>query len=211
MLFGIDRHRTGVAGFGASDSERRHADAIKFGKVHEADYAKAQVRVLIGDEDDDEGHLITGWIPMPGARAQNDFDWHPLEVGERVVVLSESGETQNATVIPAGLYCDDNPAPGDKAGLWRRKFQDGGLIEYDRDSGEWLVEGIAKATVKVGDSTIVTEPDAITLTVGGVTLKVSDSGVEITGGTVKHDGKNIGKDHAHTNVQPGGGVSGPPQ
>lgn len=209
IRFETSRH--GVEGFGASDSERRQADAIKFGKVHQADYPNARVRVLIGDEDDDEGHLITGWLPMAGARAGGDSDWHPLEVGERVMVLSESGETQNGMVLPAGLYNDENPAPGNKAGLWRRKFQDGGLIEYDRDTGEWLVEGLAKATVKVGTSTLVTEPDAITLTVGGVTLKVSASGVDITGGAVTHDGKNIGKDHAHTLVKAGTDTSGPPQ
>lgn len=222
----FERSRHGVAGLAASDTERRQADAIKFGKVHEADYAKARVRVLIGDEDDDEGHLITGWLPMPGARARNDMDWHPLEVGERVVVLSESGETQNGLVLPAGIYNDENPAPGDKAGLWRRTFQDGGLIEYDRDTGEWLVEGIAKATVKVGDSTVVTEPDAvtatvgggvltvkdseITLTVGGVTLKVSSGGVEVSGGSVTHDGKDIGKTHKHSGVTTGSGQTGVP-
>lgn len=207
----FERSRHGVVGPGESESERRSAGLVNFGKVHEVDYANARVRVLVGDEDDDEGHLITAWLPMPGARAGGDSDWHPLEVGERVAVLSPSGETQTGMVLPAGLYCDDNPAPGAKAGLWRRQFQDGGAIEYDRDTGEWLVEGMAKATVKVGDSTLVTEPDAITLTVGGVTLRVSGEGVAITGGAVTHDGKNIGKDHRHTNVQPGGGVSGVPQ
>lgn len=207
----FERSRHGVAGFASNDSDRRHAGTVEFGKVQEADYAKARVRVLIGDEDDDEGHLVTGWLPMPGLRAQNDFDWHPLEVGERVAVLSASGEIQNGVVLPAGLYCGDNPAPGSKAGLWIRKFQDGGQITYDRDSGEWLVEGMSKATVKVGDSTIVTDADTITLTAGGVTLKVSSAGVEITGGQVTHNGKNIGATHIHTNVATGAGVSGPPQ
>lgn len=223
----FERSRHGVAGFTAADNERRQAGTITFGKVHEADYAKARLRVLVGDEADDEGHLITGWLPMPGARAGNDADWHPLEVGERVAVLSESGELQNGVVVPAGVYNDDFPAPGNKPGLWIRKFQDGGQITYDRESGEWLIEGISKATTKVGESTVVAEPDKvtvtvggativtqdsdITLTVGGVSFKVSSSGVDITGGTVKHDGKNIGKDHKHTGVTAGGAISGPPQ
>jgi phage baseplate assembly protein V len=210
-MFAFDRSRHGVAGFAASDSERRHADAIKFGTVHEADYAKALVRVLLGDEEDPDGHLVTGWLPMAGARAGGDSDWHPLEIGERVMVLSESGETQNGMVLPAGLYTDEAPAPGDKAGLWRRKFKDGGLIEYDRETGEWLLVGLSKATVKVGGSTIVSTADEITLSAGGVTLKVSSSGVEISGGKVTHDGKNIGRDHKHLGVQGGAAISGPPQ
>jgi phage baseplate assembly protein V len=187
--FGRGSH--GVGSPEITDSERRHADQIKFGTVHEADYARARLRVLIGDEDDPDGHLITGWLPMPGARARNDTDWHPLEVGERVAVLSESGETQNGVVIPAGVYCDENPANGDKAGLWRKTFQDGGVVEYDRDSGEFLVDAVTKATIKVEDSTVVVDASSITLTVGGVTLTVSDAGVAIQGGQVTHNGKNI--------------------
>lgn len=204
------RGRHGVGHPEITDGERRHADQIKRGTVHEADYEKARVRVLVGDPDDDEGHLITGWLPMPGARSRNDSEWHPLEVGEGVIVLSESGELQNGVVLPAGFYSDENPAPGDKAGLWRKLFQDGGVVEYDRDSGEFLVDAIAKATLKVGDATAVVTEDAITLTVGGVTLEVSDGGVAITGGQVTHNGKNIGASHSHGQVEPGGGVSGPP-
>jgi phage baseplate assembly protein V len=141
---------------------------------------------MIGDEDDDEGHLVTGWLPMPGARSKNDSDWHPLEVGEGVVVLSPSGELAKRRRAPGGLYTDDDPAPGDKAGLWRRKFQDGGSIEYDRDSGEWLVTGMSKAASRSarrgrGDRRPghgyrwrrrnTTKDGEITLTAGGVTLE----------------------------------------
>jgi phage baseplate assembly protein V len=224
ILTGRGRH--GVSHPELTDGERRTAGSIEVGKVHEVDYAKAKVRVMIGDEDDDEGHLVTGWLPMPGARSKNDSDWHPLEVGEGVVVLAPSGELQNGVVLPAGLYTDDDPAPGDKAGLWRRKFQDGGSIEYDRTSGEWLVKGMKKArvevgqasveaiedrvTVTVGGGVITTKDGEITLTAGGVTLKVSGSGVEISGGQVTHDGKNIGKDHKHSGVQAGAAQTGVP-
>jgi phage baseplate assembly protein V len=185
----------GVGSPEITDGERRHADAIKFGTVHEADYARARLRVLIGDEDDEDGHVITGWLPMPGLRAQNDFEWHPLEVGERVAVISESGELQNGVVIPAGIYCEDNPANGDKAGLWRKSFQDGGVVEYDRDSGEFLVDAVTKITLKVG----------------GCTLVITEDGFAFSGGTITHDGVNIGKDHKHTQVRSGEEISGPPQ
>lgn len=225
MMFG--RGASGVGHPDMNDSERRHADQIKFGVVDEADYAKARVRVKIGDEDDDEGHLVTGWLPMAGGRARGDSDWHPLEVGERVMVLSESGELQNGMVLPAALYSDEDPAPGDKAGLWRKRFGDAGKIEYDRDSGEFLVEAIAKATLKVADTiaevsdgkvlletadTSVEMTDGkIVLAVGGVKLEITSSGFAFTGGQVTHEGKNVGKDHKHLGVTAGGGVSGDPQ
>jgi phage baseplate assembly protein V len=194
-MINFGRGSAGVGSPEVTDGERRHADAIKFGTVNEADYARARVRVLIGDENDPDGHLITGWLPMPGLRAAGDFEWHPLEVGERVAVLSESGELQNGVVLPAGIYCDDNPANGDKAGLWRKSFKDGGVVEYDRDSGAFLVDAVTKITLKVG----------------GCTLVITEDGFAFSGGTITHDGVNIGKDHAHTEVEPGGGISGPPQ
>lgn len=184
-MFGRGRH--GVAHPEVNDSERRHADQIKFGKVHEADYAKALVRVMIGDEDDEDGHLITGWLPMPGARARKDREWHPLEVGEAVVVLSESGETQNGVVIPAGIYSDEDPAPGDKAGLWRKLFEDGGVVEYDRDSGEFLVDAKTKATIKVGDSAVTVEADKIQASVqgGAAILTLEADGIVLGLGAVR--------------------------
>ena len=38
----------------------------------------------------------------------------------------------------------------------------------------------------------------------------SASGETVTGGTVTHDGKDIGKTHKHTGVTPGGALTGVP-
>lgn len=50
----------------------------------------------------------------------------------------------------------------------------------------------------------------ITMSLGGVTFKMSSDGLEITGGTIKHNGKDIGDTHVHTGVQPGPANTGPP-
>lgn len=63
--------------------------------------------------------------------------------------------------------------------------------------------------IRFGGSTIALKPNGdVEITVGGV-LKITGA-VEITGASVKHNGKEIGSTHTHTAVQPGGGVSGPP-
>lgn len=211
MSIMIGRGASGVGNPEINDSERRHADQIKFGRVAEVRYTNPPaVRVAIGDEDDEDGHLLTGWLPMAGGRAKGDSDWHPLEVDERVMVLSESGEIQNGMVMPAALYTSDNPAPGDKAGLWRKRFSDGATIEYDRDSGAFLVDAKTTATVQVSDSSVVVTDGKVTLAVGSISLEISSSGFKFTGGTIKHDGKSIDKTHTHTGVTAGSGVSGPP-
>lgn len=45
--------------------------------------------------------------------------------------------------------------------------------------------------------------------VKAATIKLTGN-VEITGGTITHDGKNIGKTHTHTGVTTGSGTSGAP-
>jgi phage baseplate assembly protein V len=207
----IGRRASGVGNPEITDSERRHAAHVMRGTVRQVRYTNPPaVRVAIGDEDDDDGHLLTGWLPMAGGRAGGDSDWHPLEVGEGVVVLSESGEAQNGVVIPAGFYSDDNPAPGDKAGLWRKRFRDGASIEYDRDSGAFLIDAKSSATLKVAESSVVISDGQIVLSVGGVSLTISSDGFAFEGGDLTHSGKNVGKDHRHLGVQAGSDQSGEP-
>lgn len=216
----LGRGRSGVGDPEITDSERRHADAIKFGTVEDVDYGKARVRVLIGDKGDPDGHLVTGWLPMAGGRAKGDSDWHPLEKGEEVMVLSESGELQNGMVLPAARYTDENPAPGNKAGLWRKSFQDGATIEYDRETGAFAVASKASAALRVGETSIVVTDGTVTITAGGTTLTISGDGVassadvSVTGTlTASEDavggGKSL-KGHKHSGVQTGGGQTGLP-
>lgn len=46
---------------------------------------------------------------------------------------------------------------------------------------------------------------------GGVSMTMTAGGLAIVGGTITHNGKDIGDTHKHTEVVPGGGISGPPQ
>lgn len=57
---------------------------------------------------------------------------------------------------------------------------------------------------------IETAGNPATFTAGGVTMKFSSTGLEITGGTIKHNGKDIGDTHSHTGVMPGPANTGPP-
>lgn len=45
---------------------------------------------------------------------------------------------------------------------------------------------------------------------GGIRISVSGGKLVITGGKVEHNGKNIGSDHKHAGVEPGGGQTGDP-
>jgi hypothetical protein len=56
----------------------------------------------------------------------------------------------------------------------------------------------------------VLKVSSFTIVCGGVTFAISSSGVAITGGTLTHNGKNIGDTHTHSGVTTGGGNTGAP-
>lgn len=57
----------------------------------------------------------------------------------------------------------------------------------------------------------VASAKGLTVTVGNVSFAITGAGVDISGGRVRHNGHSIGSDHKHTEVAPGGALSGPPQ
>ena len=153
--------------------ERRLSNAIRPGTVLEADYAKARIRVTMGDN-------TSAWLPWLTSRAGEDRTWHAPEVGEQVIVMAPGGELSAGYVMPGGIYKNDYPANADKPEISRTTYKDGAIVEYDREAHAHLLQlPEGSATVKVGDDaqTEIT-PDKITAKVG------SDAKTEITSGKI---------------------------
>jgi phage baseplate assembly protein V len=149
--------------------ERRLSNTIRPGTVLEADYAKARLRVTMGDN-------TSAWLPWLTSRAGEDRTWHAPEVGEQVIVIAPGGELSAGYVMPGGVYKNDYPANGDKAEISRTTYKDGAILEYDREAHTHLLQlPEGSATVKVGDDaqTEIT-PEKITAKVG------DDAKTEIT-------------------------------
>ncbi len=145
----------GVASQEATDTMRRIANMLRYGKVHEADYGAARIRVLVGDASDPTGHLVTDWLPWMTSRAGKDVDWWAPEVGETVMVLSPGGELGGGAVMPA-TFSSDSPAPADRATVRTVKFEDGAEFTYDKEAhkltvkipGDVLIEAEGNITIK---------------------------------------------------------------
>ena len=149
--------------------ERRLSNTIRPGTVLEADYAKARLRVTMGDN-------TSAWLPWLTNRAGEDRTWHAPEVGEQVIVIAPGGELSAGYVMPGGVYKNDYPANADKAEISRTTYKDGAILEYDREAHTHLLQlPEGSATVKVGDDaqTEIT-PSKITAKVG------TDAKTEIT-------------------------------
>lgn len=206
-----------------ADILRRIENMIRFGIVTEVDLASTPARCRV-----QSGKLHTDFLPFRSGRAGTTSDWDPCTIGEQVIILSPSGETGAGIVIPA-IHQASIPAPSNSASEFVRKFPDGAVIKYNHESSHLDVTGIKTGTIQAETSITVDTPDATftgnvqikgNATVdqrltykGGMTgstgsgASASISGdVDFTGGSLTHEGKNIGATHQHTDPQ--GGTTG---
>lgn len=147
-----------------AELERRLNNILRLGTIAEADYPAARVKVA-------SGALLTGWIPWLTRRAAGDSDWWAPEVGEQVLLLSPAGDPVQGLCLPA-VYQQAHPATAAVETVRRIDFADGGLLQYDRATGEMTINVVGAANI----------------TVGGKTTLVSAGTVEIDGGSGQLNG-----------------------
>lgn len=118
------------------------------------------------------GETESAWLPFAAGRAGSARIWAPPSVGEQVIVVCPGGDTAQG-VIAGSLASESFPAP----------------------SGDG--EAVA---MQLGAVTITVSADGAVIAVGGVSFAISAGGVAITGGTITHNGLNIGDTHTHGGV-----------
>lgn len=163
-----------------AELERRVAGIVRHGTVAQVDPAAARVRLRLGTADDG-GDFLSPWVPY--AQIAGALKAHvPPTPGQQFSLIAPAGDWRQAFAVPL-TWTTNNPAPSGAG--------DENVITY-------------------GSVNLRLRADGLRIVVGGVTMEVTPSGVAITGGRVTHNGTNIGSDHHHGGVMPGGGVSGPP-
>lgn len=96
---------------------------IRFGVIAAVQMEPPRVQVKTGT-------LTTAWLPWLALRAGSDREWDPPTIGEQVILFSPSGQLANGIIL-TGVFSDHIPANGNRAGLHRRTYVDGTVIEYD--------------------------------------------------------------------------------
>lgn len=132
------------------------------------------------------------------------------------------GRTEEMPVVPDVPVWF--PSGGGASITWPISNGDGCLLIFaERSIDEWKGSfdeeapddprrhQLADAIALVGLKPDMEPGQGIVLTMGGVTLTVSDGGVAIEGGQVTHNGTNIGSDHVHGGITPGGANTAGPQ
>ena len=165
-----------------AQTERRIANSEIKGRVTHVDDAKRKCRVRIGTTADGRP-VLSPWVSW--AEASNGFvsEHVPMRVGDPVVLRSKSGVLGAGSVAEREAYSGVHPAPSNAADA---------------------------AVSKTGGITITRREDGLEIAAGGTTFAFSADGFRQTGGSIEHDGHAIDRTHTHTDVEPGGGLSGPP-
>lgn len=128
--------------------------------------------------------------PSPWLQQAGEInEWTPLSKKQRVVLVSPGGDMGRSFIIPGG-FTDDVKQPDDTPGQKR---------------------------VKIGEAVVTQSKDGVVIDVDGAKFTHSKDGwefeiggekLEFTRAGLKHNGKNIGKDHKHETAPPG--PPGPP-
>jgi len=176
-----------MQGFDITELDRRVSNLIQIGKVVEADYPNAKLKVEIGD-------IITDWIPWLTKRASNDTTWWAPEVGEQVLVLAPSGELKQAVIMPA-LYQNAHPAIDDSEDVSKTVYKDGTLTRYNRDTHVLTVDvnKEGKIEIIIGDSIITMIDTEIKINNKASTITVTDPSIvlESNGSSITINGSSI--------------------
>ena len=180
------------------DLRRRAENHNRIGTVVEVDTGASRCKVSHGD-------LTTPWIKYMNPSAGEVSETRVPSVNEQCLLINYGGGDGGAqSVALCGLNSDEFPAVSTVPELHRRTYPDGTESSYDH-------EAHAFAWVN-GPLSVKASQDGVEVMLGTVGFKVTDAGFKHIGGTVDHDGHNIGLDHLHKDTQPQqGALSGPPQ
>lgn len=190
----------------------------KFGTISETKKGFARVKF---DDDD----IVSNWLPVMVRRSLGDKDSWPYKVNEHVFCMMD--ENCEYGIIQGAVYNDaDTPDTNEGAGKFRKLFEDGSFIEYNNNTHELTcniqgkIKAIATGNIEATSQAEIKANASTKITCTAPIIKL-DGDVQITGDVqvdktltattdVQGGGKSL-KLHVHTGVQPGAGVSGPPQ
>ncbi|MBT9383327.1 phage baseplate assembly protein V [Pseudooceanicola sp. CBS1P-1] len=179
-----------------ADLERRLRGQTRTGVIVAVDPANGLARVQLQDGD---SPFLTGWIPWEEAAAGAMKTHTPPSVGQQVRLFSESGDLVDAT-IQGSLNSDANGRPSGAGDAFILASVGGASIT--------ITGGGSQAVVTVGAATLTLDPDAITLDAATITLR---GNVAAEGGSLTHNGTNVGDTHTHGGITAGPSSTGTPE
>jgi len=165
-------------GFTLNDLGRRLANIIRIGTIFEIDFEAAKARVKIGD-------LETDWLPWVNANSGANNSWNPAEIDEQVIILSPSGELNQAVILPS-LY--KNNASENLPNIQSVTYKDGSKISFDHDAGNLTLDLQGNISLDIKGSAAIKVAGDVQIEASSSTIKVTgDAEIEAIKVTLKGD------------------------
>lgn len=215
-----------------SDVERRLAELeaivknlVRTGEVTAVSPGYARV------EFKDRSELVSYELPLLVKQTLKNKDSYTPDIGEHVTCVFLPNGIEQGFILGA-FYSDADTVENEDPDIRQTKFNDGSTFSYDRKNNALTVtivgEGVANincktATVTATESVTLATPtttctgdliveksitygEGMTGT-GGATI---NGDFAAQGGAFTHNSKNVGSDHKHSGIQPGGSNTGDP-
>lgn len=169
-----------------ASNEYAQNPTIRRGVVVDRDPTTMRVKVQFEDEDD----VVTQWIDVTAKSATGTSAFQmPGHNDEVWCAMDAKGE---AGCLLGSRYNSKDTPPANSNDVVTVTFA-GGFIQLDTASGN--------VTLK--------SPGSVTIEAAG-DVKITAANIVLESGKLAHNGKNVGHDHVHGGVVPGGGMSGGP-
>jgi len=162
----------------ASEFDRMLGNVVRMGVIAAVNPAHAdgpRATVNLGD-------LTTDWLPFATLRAGLDRSWWAPEPGEQVLVLAPSGDLSQG-VIALSVFQDAHPPNADRVTVHRATYQDGTVVEYDRETHALAATlgAAGKINLTTGAATIQMDNGKIRFAIGGSSIELTSAGVKVYG------------------------------
>lgn len=106
---------------------------LRFGNITEVDTAKGYARVTFTDDG-----IVSDWLQFLTLGAIKDNFSHTFSINEQVACLMD--ENSEEGVILGALNNDKTPPNNAGDGIFRVKFEDDSVIEYNRNSNKYTLD-----------------------------------------------------------------------
>lgn len=125
-------------------------------------------------------------------QAGDIVEWNPLSVGQRVIVVAPGGDLGKAFIIPGG-FTDQVPQPDNRGAHKRTKI-----------GNSLVTQSAAGLVIEVDGATFTFSAAGLSVEIGGTRFDFTAGGFAQGGGKQTHNEKNVGSDHVHGGITPGG-------
>lgn len=113
---------------------------LRFGNITEVDPSKGYARITFTDDG-----IVSDWLQFLTLGAIKDNFSHTFSINEQVACLMD--ENSEEGVILGALFNDKTPPINGGDGIFRVKFEDDSVIEYNRNSHEYKLDVKGKINI----------------------------------------------------------------